>query len=394
MKLALNESDIAFQAEVRAFIEENLDQKVSEKVRLGYGVEKAETDEWTRALNKKGWAAPHWPVDVGGAEWSAVRRHLFDVELRSAHAPELQGFGFSMVGPAIIKYGSDAQKALYLPKILNADMSWCQGYSEPQAGSDLASLRTTAVSDGDNYVVNGSKIWTSAAEFADHIFVLVKTDTQAKPQLGISFLLIDMTTPGITVKPLLAFNGVRLWNQVFFDDVVAPKTNRLGDENKGWTVAKNLLGNERLQVSRVAENRRLLSNVFKIIRAEQSRGVELDASFSQKLSELEIRLQALEATALRYLSKFDAGGSIGAEVSLLKLKGSQLVQAMDTLMFEVIALYGLPLDSPMREDGTGSIGPDYSDMVASRMYHHRGYTIAGGSSEVQHNIIAKAVLGL
>jgi alkylation response protein AidB-like acyl-CoA dehydrogenase len=394
LKLALDESDIAFQTEVREYIEANLDKRVSEKVRLGYGVEKAETDEWTRLLNKKGWAAPHWPVEVGGAEWSAVRRHLFDVELRTAHAPELQGFGFSMVGPAIIKYGSEAQKALYLPKILNADMSWCQGYSEPQAGSDLASLRTTATSDGDNYVVNGSKIWTSAAEVADHIFVLVKTDTQVKPQLGISFLLIDMATPGITVKPLLAFNGVRLWNQVFFDDVVAPKTNRLGGENKGWTVAKNLLGNERLQVSRVAENRRLLSNVFKISRAEQGNGVELDASFWQKISELEIRLEALEATALRYLSKFDGGGHIGAEVSMLKLKGSQLVQAMDTLMFEVIALYGLPLDSPMRADGTGPIGSDYGDMVASRMYHHRGYTIAGGSSEVQHNIIAKAVLGL
>ncbi|MBT7540977.1 MAG: pimeloyl-CoA dehydrogenase large subunit, partial [Gammaproteobacteria bacterium] len=215
MELALNNADIEFQSEVRAYVAANLDKKVSEKVRLGYGVEKSETDEWTRILNRKGWAAPHWPVEVGGAQWSAVRRHLFDIELRSAHAPELQGFGFSMVGPAIIKYGSDEQKNKYLPKILNAEMSWCQGYSEPQAGSDLASLRTTATSDGDNYVVNGSKIWTSAAELADHIFVLVKTDTDVKPQLGISFLLIDMETPGITVDPLLAFNGVRLWNQVF-----------------------------------------------------------------------------------------------------------------------------------------------------------------------------------
>ena len=269
LELALNDADIAFQSEVRAYVASNLDKKVSEKVRLGYGVEKSETDEWTRILNRKGWAAPHWPVEVGGAQWSAVRRHLFDNELRSAHAPELQGFGFSMVGPAIIKYGSDEQKNKYLPKILNAEMSWCQGYSEPQAGSDLASLRTTATSDGDNYVVNGSKIWTSAAELADHIFVLVKTDTDVKPQLGISFLLIDMETPGMTVEPLLAFNGVRLWNQVFFDDVVVPKTNRLGEENKGWSVAKNLLGNERLQVSRVAENRRILGNIFTITREQQ-----------------------------------------------------------------------------------------------------------------------------
>lgn len=394
MKLALSDSDQAFRSEVRAFIAANLSKEVSEKVRLGYGADKPEVDEWTRILNKQGWAAPHWPVEVGGADWSAVRRHLFENELRAAHAPELQGFGFSMVGPAIIKYGSEAQKAEYLPKILNAEMSWCQGYSEPQAGSDLASLRTTAVSNGDNYVVNGSKIWTSAAEFADHIFVLVKTDTKVKSQLGISFLLIDMATPGITVEPLLAFNGVRLWNQVFFDDVVVPKPNRLGEENKGWTVAKNLLGNERLQVSRVAENRRMLSRIFEISRAEQKRGIELDPSFWQKLASLEIRLEALSATALRILSKFDSGGSIGAEVSMLKLKGSQLVQEMDSLMFEAIGLYGLPLDSPMRNDGTGAIGPDYCDMVASRMFHHRGYTIAGGSSEVQHNIIAQAVLGL
>jgi len=394
LKLALDDSDLEFQSEVRAFIATNLDKKVSEKVRLGYGAEKSEVDDWTRILNKRGWAAPHWPVEVGGAERSAVRRHVFENELRAAHAPELQGFGFSMVGPAIIKYGSEVQKSEYLPKILNADMSWCQGYSEPQAGSDLASLRTTAKPNGDNYVVNGSKIWTSAAEFADHIFVLVKTDTEVKPQLGISFLLIDMATQGITVEPLLAFNGVRLWNQVFFDDVVVPKTNRLGDENKGWTVAKNLLGNERLQVSRVAENRRLLSNIFDISRAEQQRGIVLDPSFQEKLAALEIRLEALSATALRILSKFDSGGSIGAEVSMLKLKGSQLVQEMDSLMFDAIGLYALPLDSPMRNDGTGPIGPDYCDMVASRMYHHRGYTIAGGSSEVQHNIIAQAVLGL
>jgi alkylation response protein AidB-like acyl-CoA dehydrogenase len=394
LKLALDESDVAFQSEVRAYINANLNKHVSEKVRLGYGAAKAEVDEWTRMLNQKGWAAPHWPVEVGGANWSAVRRHVFDNELRAAHAPELQGFGFSMVGPAIIKYGSPAQKAEYLPKILNAEMSWCQGYSEQQAGSDLASLRTTAISRGDNYVVNGSKIWTSAAEVADHIFVLVKTDTQVKPQRGISFLLIDMATPGITVKPLLAFNGVRLWNQVFFDNVVVPKPNRLGEEGKGWTVAKNLLGNERLQVSRVAENRRLLNNLLDISRAEQQRGADLDPSFWQKLASLEIRLEALDATALRLLSKFDGGGGIGPEVSMLKLKGSQLIQAMDTLIFEAIGLYGLPLDSIMRDDGTGPIGTDYADMVASRMCHHRGYTIAGGASEVQHNIIAQAVLGL
>jgi len=296
------------------------------------------------------------------------------------------------VGPAIIKYGTDEQKQYYLPKILNADISWCQGYSEPQAGSDLASVRTRAVSDGDDYMVTGSKIWTSAAERADHIFALVRTDPDAKPQLGISFLLIEMDDPGVTVEPLIAFNGKRLWNQVFFDQVRVPKSNRLGAENQGWSVAKNLLGNERLLVSRVAENRRILGKIIEITRRELESGIEFDAELNLNISRLEIRLQALDATATRLLSKFDDGGAIGAEPSMLKLKGSQLVQDMDCLLLEAIGYYGLPLDSIMRSDS--AIGPDYCDMVASGLFHHRGFTIAGGSSEIQHNIIAKAVLGL
>ncbi len=392
MQAELTEADAAFQKEVRDFIVDNLDPAVSRKVNLGYPVDKSEVDDWTRALNKKGWAAINWPVEVGGTGWSMIRRHLFEIEMRSAHAPELQGFGFSMVGPAIIKYGTDEQKQYYLPKILNADISWCQGYSEPQAGSDLASVRTRAVSDGDDYMVTGSKIWTSAAERADHIFALVRTDPDAKPQLGISFLLIEMDDPGVTVEPLIAFNGKRLWNQVFFDQVRVPKSNRLGAENQGWSVAKNLLGNERLLVSRVAENRRILGKIIEITRRELESGIEFDAELNLNISRLEIRLQALDATATRLLSKFDDGGAIGAEPSMLKLKGSQLVQDMDCLLLEAIGYYGLPLDSIMRSDS--AIGPDYCDMVASGLFHHRGFTIAGGSSEIQHNIIAKAVLGL
>lgn len=388
---ASNEDQI-FLAEVRDFLGSHLDPGLARKVRLGYPIDKPEQDNWTRILNQKGWAAPNWPVEVGGTGWSMVRRHLFDIELRAAHAPELQGFGFSMVGPAIVKYGTEQQKALYLPKILNADMSWCQGYSEPGAGSDLASLRTAAISDGDDYLVTGSKIWTSAAEVADHIFALVRTDPTAKPQAGISFLLIDMDDPGLKVEPLIALNGKRLWNQVFFDSVRVPKSNRLGEENKGWTVAKNLLGNERLLVSRVAENRRLLSKIFDITRAEVAKGIELDADLHNKIHLAEIQLDALDATARRLLSKFDRGEAIGAEPSMLKLGGSQLVQEMDRLMFELIGYYGMPLDSVLRQNEP--IGEDFEDMVLSQMFHHRGYTIAGGASEVQKNIIAKAVLEL
>jgi alkylation response protein AidB-like acyl-CoA dehydrogenase len=302
----------------------------------------------------------------------------------------LSGFGFNMVGPAIIRYGTEAQKAEFLPKILNADLWWCQGYSEPQAGSDLATVRTRAERDGDEYVVNGSKIWTSAAEDADWIFALVRTDGNAKPQQGISFLLIDMETEGVTVEPLIAFNGKRLWNQVFFEDVRVPVENRLGGENQGWTVAKSLLGDERLLVSRVAENKRMLGRITEVLAAEESAsGTRIP--LREKISELTIRLSALEMTSLRILTEADQGGQIGAEPSMLKLKGSQLVQDMDTMLAEIVGYWVLPWDSSA--DGT-PIGPDYAEYVASGLFHHRGYTIAGGTSEVQHNIIAKQVLGL
>ncbi|MFV2090406.1 MAG: acyl-CoA dehydrogenase family protein, partial [Pseudomonadales bacterium] len=298
----------------------------------------------------------------------------------------------NMVGPAIVRYGSDEQKASLLPQIPNADLWWCQGYSEPQAGSDLASVRTRADRDGDDYVVTGQKIWTSGAEHADWIFALVRTDTKAKPQRGISFLLIDMTSPGVTIEPLYAFNGKRLWNQVFFDDVRVPCGNRLGEENHGWTVAKSLLGDERLLVSRVAENKRLLG-----ILRETLIQADCAAEFGAAFSSLEIRLAALEMTSLRILTEADKGGQIGAEPSMLKLKGSQLIQAMDSLLLEAVGYWGLPVDAGgtggAGGDGT-AIGPDYAEYAASGLFHHRGYTIAGGTSEVQHNIIAKQVLGL
>ncbi len=395
MRLALTPTQTQFRDEVRTFLRDRLPATLSQKVKRGAPVGQDELIAWTRTLNERGWAAPHWPVEHGGTGWSLVQRHLFDVECRLAHAPALSGFGFNMVGPAIIRYGNPTQQAHFLPAIRNADLWWCQGYSEPQAGSDLASLSTRAVRDGDNYVVTGSKIWTSAAEHADWIFVLVKTNDSTAPQRGISFLLIDLETPGITIEPLYAYNGKRLWNQVFFDEVRVPVENRLGEENTGWTVAKRLLGDERLMVSRVAENRRLLSRVVEILRSEAD-GVETLADtepFAAKVAALTIRLDALEMTSLRLLSEADRGGVIGAEPSMLKLKGSELVQAMDEVLFEAIGYWSAPMDCTASGDAQ-PIGPDYAQYIASARYHHRGYTIAGGSSEVQHNIIAKEVLGL
>jgi len=392
MKSDLTAAQHEFRDEVRAFLAERLPEDIARRVRYGRAVGKEDQIRWTRILNARGWAAPHWPEEHGGTGWSLVERHIFDVECRAAHAPPLSGFGFNMVGPAIARYGSPEQKQRFLPAIRNADMWWCQGYSEPQAGSDLASVRTTAVRDGDEYVVNGQKIWTSAAEIADWIFCLVRTDPAAQQQKGISFLLLDLTSPGIQIKPLFAFNGKRLWNQVFFDDVRVPVENRLGEENRGWTVAKSLLGDERLMVSRVSENKRLLGLLREYLALQG--GVE-SAGFASRFSELSIRLDALEMTSLRILTDADKGQTIGAEPSMLKLKGSQLVQAMDELLFELAGYWVLPQDRSLRgTTDAPSIGPEHTEYIASGLYHHRGYTIAGGSSEVQHNIIAKQVLGL
>jgi acyl-CoA dehydrogenase len=393
MRLSLTDEQSDFRQSIRDFLRERLPDELRRRVRRGESVGKATLTDWTRTLNAQGWAAPNWPARFGGTGWSLVQRHLFDVECRAAHAPPLSGFGFSMVGPAIIRFGTPAQQAEHLPRILAAERWWCQGYSEPQAGSDLAAVRTRAVREGDTYRVDGQKIWTSAAEDADWIFCLVRTRTDVQQQKGISFLLIDMRSPGIRVEPLYAFNGKRLWNQVFFDDVRVPLGNRLGPEDGGWTVAKSLLGDERLMVSRVAENRRMLAVLRAVLAAEPDGEASLAdrSSLRRRLDALAIRLDALEMTSLRLLAAADLGDQVGAEPSMLKLKGSELVQAFDELLFEAVGHWVLPLDGAGQRS---PVGPAHAEFVESGRYHHRGYTIAGGSSEVQHNIIAKQVLGL
>ncbi|NKC01469.1 MAG: pimeloyl-CoA dehydrogenase large subunit [Pseudomonadales bacterium] len=348
MRHSLTSEQAKFKAEVEDFLATTLPSEISTRIKLGAGISKDDLGAWTKQLNQKGWAAPNWPEEYGGTGWNLMQRHIFDVACRQAHAPVLSGFGFNMVGPAIIEYGTEAQKQDFLPRIRNADLWFCQGYSEPQAGSDLASVRTRADRDGDDYVVNGQKIWTSGAEDADWIFCLVRTNHDVQ--------------------------------------------QRLGDEDRGWTVAKSLLGDERLLVSRVAENKRIFSIIKETVALQRARGIDVPVSVLQEIDELEVRLSALEMTSLRILTQADAGSQIGAEPSMLKLKGSELVQAQDDVLFRIVDHLVMPLDS--KNSNRTAIEPSFAEYVASGRYHHRGFTIAGGSSEVQHNIIAKQVLGL
>ncbi|PJK29363.1 acyl-CoA dehydrogenase family protein [Minwuia thermotolerans] len=398
MDLSPTEKEQAFREEVRGWLAANLPADIADKVKRGLMVAKPDMLRWHAILREKGWLAPNWPKAAGGAGFSIMERHIFDMECRLAHAPPAMAFNFHMIGPALIAFGTDAQKAHYLPKILSDAHWWCQGYSEPGAGSDLAGVSTRAVRDGDEYVVTGSKIWTSAADVADMIFCLVRTDPDAKKQEGISFLLMDMTAPGVEVKPLIALNGRRLWNIVTFDEVRVPAANLLGRENEGWTVAKKLLGDERLFVSRVSENTRILSIVKEVCAAESSEGRPLleDPDFALTIADLESRLKALEMTSLRILAEADAGGRVGAEPSMTKLLGSHMVQDLDEVLYRAIGYYGAPDHSGFlfRGENQLPVGPDYAVGITSGQLHHRGFTIAGGTSEVQRGVLAKAVLGL
>ncbi|TPQ33580.1 acyl-CoA dehydrogenase family protein [Cupriavidus pinatubonensis] len=393
----------AFRREVRDFVAQALPETVREKVRLGLEVSKDEMVAWQHRLAERGWLAPHWPRDWQGLGWSAERRAVFQEELVLAHAPETGGISIEMIGPILIRYGTPAQQQYFLPRMLNLEHWWCQGYSEPNAGSDLASLKTHAVrktrADGTEvYVVNGSKIWTSYAQYADWIFCLVRTDSAARAQQGISFLLIDMRSPGISVRPLVGIHGWHLFNQVFFDDVEVPVDHRVGDENAGWTIAKSLLEHERLNLARVAENRRRLVKVRAIAAEVEEAGQPLMERpwFARRYRELDVRLEALAATVLRFRQRARAGERLGPETGMLKLLGSRLIQDIENLAVDALGPGTLAYDRAAHfEPAAPRSGQSaYSAAASARRFVTRGYTIAGGSSEIQHELLAKQVLGL
>ena len=397
MQWEFSPEEIAFQQEVRTFIAENYPENLRSVQDEGHDLSKEDFLSWHRILAKKGWIAPAWPVEYGGTGWTATQRFIWSEELAAADCVGTMPFGLSMVGPVIYTFGTPEQKAQFLPGILSGDDWWCQGYSEPGAGSDLASLRTKAVRDGDHYVVNGQKTWTTMAQYADWGFFLVRTDSDAKAQEGISFLLINMKTPGVTVRPIITVGGEHEVNEVWLEDVRVPVANRIYEENKGWTCAKFLLAHERTGIAAVARSKRGVEKIKSIARTEQDGDRPLIANpfFKRKIAELEIDLTALEFTELRSLAGEAAGKGPGPESSLLKIKGSEIQQRITELALEAVGHYGAPYFRGFGEgDNEHPIGPDYAHRAAPTYFNTRKTTIYGGSNEIQRNIIAKMVLGI
>nr|WP_217353398.1 acyl-CoA dehydrogenase family protein [Ruegeria arenilitoris] len=385
----------AFRDEVRAFLAEKLPKEISDKIRAGRNIGKEGYQWWHATLNERGWLNFNWPKEFGGAEWNAVQRHIFEEECAAAYAPRIVPFGLSMLGPVLQKFGSKAQQEYFLPRILNGEHWWCQGYSEPGAGSDLASLKTRAVRDGDHYVVNGQKTWTTLAQYANWIFCLVRTDPEAKAQEGISFLLIDMNTPGIQVRPIVLLDGTPEVNEVFFDDVRVPVENLVGEENKGWTYAKYLLTHERTNIAGVGFSQAGLDMVKRIARIETANGRPLieNPHFAARLARVEIDLMAMATTNMRIISQAAAGQAPGVESSMLKVKGTIIRQEINDLARRAVGPYAMPFASEAVAGDNDPIGPDYAAPVAAQYFNNRKLSIFGGSNEIQRGIIAKVKMG-
>ena len=399
MDLRFSDEEIAFREEVRAFFKTALPDDIRLRLTNGEPPTRDDIVTWQRILNAKGWAVAHWPPEWGGTGWGPVERYIFMEEMYLAPAPEPLGFGINMVGPILYTFGNQTQKQRFLPRIANLDDWWCQGFSEPGAGSDLAALKTSATRDGDVYVVNGQKTWTTLAQHADWIFCLVRTDASVKKQAGISFLLIDMKSPGITVRPIQTLDGGHEINEIFFDDVRVPLDNLVGEENKGWTYAKFLLGNERVGIARIGISKHQIRRIRELAARENAgaRALLEDPVFRAKLAAVEVELKALEMTQLRVVSAARDRGDERPDPasSLLKIKGSELQQATTELLMMVAGPNALLYPAPHSEGwNEPPVEPEWAGLAASMYFNWRKVSIFGGSNEIQKNIIAKAILEL
>ena len=398
MDLQFTPEEEAFRADVRAFIKDNLPKDLAAKVKAGQRLTRKDQEDWHAILNKKGWLAYHWPKEHGGTGWTAVEKFIFDDECALAGGPRLVPFGISMLGPVLIKYGNDVQKSHWLPRILNGDDWWCQGYSEPGAGSDLASLKTTAVRDGDHYVVNGQKTWTTQGQHANMMFCLVRTNKEVKSQQGISFVLIDMNQPGVEVRPIRTLDGDKEVNEVFLTDVKVPLENLVGEENKGWTYAKYLLTYERTGIAGVGFSMAALEKLKIIADRVQRNGKPLaqDPQFATRMAKIEIDLQNMQTTNLRVIASVAGGGVPGAESSMLKIKGTVIRQELLSLIRRAMGPYAIPfIEAAQYGDyAEASVGPEEAATAAANYFNYRKLSIFGGSNEIQRNIISKMILGL
>jgi alkylation response protein AidB-like acyl-CoA dehydrogenase len=384
----------AFRAEVREFVSAQLPEDLREKVLGRRHLERGDYVRWQKILCARGWGGPSWPVEFGGTGWNAVQQYIFEEEAALAGAPRTVPFGPKMVAPVLMKFGTPAQQSRFLPRILAMEDWWCQGYSEPQSGSDLASLKTRATRSGDHYLVSGQKTWATLAQYADWIFCLVRTSSEGKPQAGISFLLIEMTSPGVTVRPLITLDGAHEVNEVWFDEVRVPAENLVGEENKGWTCAKFLLGHERTNLAAIGASKRDLGLLKQVAGAERKRGRPLleDPLFAARIAQVEIELMALEITNLRVLSAERARRDPGPQASILKIKGSEIQQTISELTLLAAGPNAL-MDTRAPRESHLPVGPAYP-VPSGTYFNLRKTTIYGGTNEIQRNIVAQMILGL
>jgi alkylation response protein AidB-like acyl-CoA dehydrogenase len=392
MDLAFTPEEQKFREEIRAWVRENLPKEISHKVHNALHLTRDDMQRWAKILGKKGWLGHGWPKEFGGPGWTAVQKHLFEEECALAGAPRVIPFGPVMVAPVIMAFGSPEQQKRFLPGIASGEVWWSQGYSEPGSGSDLASVKTRAERMGDKYIVNGQKTWTTLAQFGDWIFCLVRTSTEGKPQTGISFLLIDMKSPGVTVRPIIMLDGGHEVNEVFFDNVEVPAANLIGEENKGWTYAKHLLSHERTNIADVNRAKRELERLKRIAKSE---GVYEDQRFRDEIAKLEVDVVALEMMVLRVLSAEKSGKNPLDIAGLLKIKGSEIQQRYTELMMLAAGPYSLPFIKEAMEAGWQGehVGAAHVAPLAATYFNYRKTTIYGGSNEVQRNIVAQVVLG-
>ena len=398
MDLNFTPEEEAFRTEVQAFLKAKLPERIATKVKAGQRLTKADQDEWHAILNERGWLANHWPQAYGGPGWGAVEKFIFDTECALAGGPRIVPFGVNMLGPVLIKFGNEAQKKYWLPRILSGEDWWCQGYSEPGAGSDLASVKTTAVRQGDHYIVNGQKTWTTQGQHANMIFCLVRTDREAKAQSGISFLLVDMNSPGVELRPIRTLDGDKEVNEVFFTDVKVPVENLVGEENKGWTYAKYLLTYERTGIAGVGFCIAALAKLKVVAAKVMKNGQPLDQDplFAARMAQVEIDLENMKTTNLRVIAAVAGGGVPGAESSMLKIRGTEIRQEILSLIRRAVGPYALPFIEEAQYEGYAEepVGPKEAATAAANYFNYRKLSIFGGSNEIQKNIISKMILGL